>query len=313
MGNDDGIRAERRLAAAAEHLDGYVHLGLARSFGMSEAEIRARVANSWHRVHEGVYRLPGVPRTWRGEVRAAVWAAGEEAAASHRTAAALYDVPGRRTDIIEVTCRRWERARHPGIVVHEQRRLPPADVTEHEGIRVVTPEMLLVQLAWLRPFPDFIEMVIHALRRRRLISYDSTRATFDRHARRGLRGVAALRNALERWNPQQRPTDSEMETLLLQAIRDHGLPEPELQHEITDERGRFVARVEGAFPQWRIAYDYDSMQEHLDEFQLARDSARRNRIAAAGWTLLTARHSDLRNGGFEFCRHLRAAAQRPSA
>lgn len=312
MGNE-AINADRRLASAAEQLDGYISLALARSVGMSEAQIRARVATQWHRVHEGVYRLPGVPKTWRGEVRAAVWAAGEDAAASHRTAAALYDVPGRRTDLIEVTCRRWERARHPGIVVHEHRRLPPIDVTEHDGIRVVTPEMLLVQLAWMRPFPDFLESVIHALRRRRLISYDSAKATFGRHARRGLRGVCALRVALERWNPGGRPTESEMETMLLQAVRAHGLPEPELQHEIIDESGRFVARVEGAFPGWRIAYDYDSMQEHLDEFQLARDSARRNRIAAAGWTLLTARHGDLRNGGFEFCRQLHAAARRQSA
>jgi very-short-patch-repair endonuclease len=102
---------------------------------------------------------------------------------------------------------------------------------------------------------------------------------------------------LDEWNPSLRPTESEMETLLLQLIADGGYPAPNTQFEIADRLGNFVARVDLALPAWRIAVEYDSKQEHSDEFQLARDARRRNRIVAAGWRLITARHGDLTSGG----------------
>jgi len=64
-------------------------------------------------------------------------------------------------------------------------------------------------------------------------------------------------------------------------------------------RAATVARVDMALPEWLIAVEYDSKQEHSDEFQLARDARRRNRVVAAGWRLLSARHGDLKSGGPE--------------
>jgi hypothetical protein len=101
-----------------------------------------------------------------------------------------------------------------------------------------------------------------------------------------------------------------METLLLQVLRQGGLPEPVLQYEVTDERGKFVARVDAAFPQWRVAIEYDSKQEHSDEFQIARDAHRRNDIIAAGFSPLTARHDDLKRGGHELVDRLITIARR---
>ncbi|MGQ0826739.1 MAG: hypothetical protein ACT4OX_17230 [Actinomycetota bacterium] len=294
-----GTAADFNLARAAEVTDGYINIDMARAAGLSRTQIRHRCAEIWNPVHEGVYRLPGVPKSWTGELRAACWAAGDGAAVSHRSAAAAYEVPGRRTDVIEITCRRWDRARHPGLVVHEQRRFPDRDITELDGIPIVTPELLLLQLAWWKPSVNYVEAVIHALRRKRLISYESSHATFIRHARRGLKGVAAVRTALERWDPSQRATESEKETLLLQILRRHGVPEPVVQFEVYDQNGLFVARTEFGIREWKITIDYDSMQEHLDEFQIARDNRRRNRIMGAGYWPLVARIGDLRNGGGE--------------
>jgi hypothetical protein len=74
-----------------------------------------------------------------------------------------------------------------------------------------------------------------------------------------------------------------METWLLQILRRHGLPEPVLQFTVVDEFGNFVARTDAAIPQWRITIEYQSMQEHSDEFQSARDDHRRNKIIRAGF------------------------------
>jgi very-short-patch-repair endonuclease len=200
---------------------------------------------------------------------------------------------------VELTCRRWLRARSPGIVVHESTRIDTADIQIVDGIPVMRPERVVLELAGLRPYPRYIESVVHAARRKQLITHESTLAMFNRHARRGLRGVSALRVVLEQWDPAQRATESNMETMLLQTLRDAGYPNPVPQFEILDERGTFVARVDVALPAWRIAVEYDSRQEHSDEFQLARDAQRRNRVVAAGWRMLSARHRDLTSGGRE--------------
>ena len=83
-----------------------------------------------------------------------------------------------------------------------------------------------------------------------------------------------------------------------------------MQYEIRDERGALIARVDAAYPQARIAIEYDSKQEHSNEFQLAKDARRRNALAAAGWVTLAARWADLQQGGQIFCAHLGAALRR---
>jgi hypothetical protein len=90
----------------------------------------------------------------------------------------------------------------------------------------------------------------------------------------------------------------------------HDLPELVLQYEVFDRNGLFVARTDGALPQWRITIEYQSMQEHLDEFQIAADDRRRNRILAAGYVPLVARIGDLRAGGHELAEQIREIARR---
>jgi very-short-patch-repair endonuclease len=195
-------------------------------------------------------------------------------------------------------------------VVHESRRLSEEDCRIVNGIPTTSPERTILDLAFLFPGADYLEKVIQAARRKELISYESTRAMFDRHARRGLRGVAALRVALDRWEQGSSPTASDPETLLVQLLRERGLPEPVVQYEVRDDRGALIARVDAAYPEARIAIEYDSKQEHSNEFQLAKDARRRNALAAAGWVTLAARWSDLTRGGQIFCGHLRAALSR---
>ena len=61
-----------------------------------------------------------------------------------------------------------------------------------------------------------------------------------------------------------------------------------------------------------LTLEYDSQQEHSDEFQLARDARRRNALAALGYRTLSARHTDLKQGGGELCRQIRAILRTPS-
>ncbi len=302
--------ADRRLAQRSAERHGVFTLAAARTAGLTPEQVHVRSMYVWERLYRGVFRLPGAPRTIRGDLLAACLAAPPPAAVSHRSAAALYGLPGGRIDLTEITCRRWRRTQKPGLVVHERVGFDSLDVHDVDGLPVVRAELLVVQLAGVRPVPNYVEAVIQAARRNRLLTYESTMATFVRVAHRGVPGVRAARAALERWDPTTSATQSEMETMLLQTLRRHGLPEAIPQYEVLDDDGVFVAYVDAALPRWRIVIEYDSKQEHSDEFQLAKDARRRNAITGAGYWMLSARCDDLRRGGAALVDEIRRIAQR---
>src|SRR5262249_26529444 len=132
--------ADRKLFALAASNDSVFCLADAVEAGLTKQQIRYRATHLWERVHDGVFRAPGVAPTWRGDVRAAVLAGGPGAAASHRSAAAFDDLPGGRLDLVEVSCLRWDRARRAAVIVHESRRLNPDDIRFVDRIAVTTTE-----------------------------------------------------------------------------------------------------------------------------------------------------------------------------
>jgi very-short-patch-repair endonuclease len=302
--------ADERLDRIAAQRHGVFTIADARSAGSSHGQIDRRAREKWTRIHDGVFRIRGAPSTWRGELVGATAAAGADAAVSHRAAAALYALPGGRDDLIELTCKRWQRSVQVGLIVHESRRLDELDIQEVDGIRVTRPERTVLDLASCSPSPHYLELVVQSARRQRLLTYESTLEMFGRHARRGLRGVRALRSVLDSWDPASRPTESEMETRLLQVLRQNDLPTPTTQFEVRDAAGRIVARADAAYPDARIVIEYDSKQEHSDEFQLSRDARRRNALQASGCIVLSARYADLTSGGTQLCRQIRGIMRR---
>ena len=105
-----------------------------------------------------------------------------------------------------------------------------------------------------------------------------------------------------------RPTpESEQETALLDLLDRAGFPTAQPQFVIRSIDGSFLARVDAAFPRERIALEYDSDQEHSDPVALARDNARRNKLIAAGWTVISARRHDIMEDGASFLAAIGAA------
>ncbi len=86
-----------------------------------------------------------------------------------------------------------------------------------------------------------------------------------------------------------------------------GLPTPIPQMQVTDNEGQLLARVDAGYPRQRVAIEYDSDQVHTEPDALAHDNARRNRLIAAGWTVISARNQDIKSGGLDFCRAVAAA------
>jgi hypothetical protein len=273
--------------------------------GFTERQIKHRKSTGrWQPAFLGAYHLAGAPPSWLGDLLAACWAGGFRAVASHRSAAALWNLAGGRRSMQEITCPRWRRARHDGLVVHESKAFDPVDATVIEGIPVTTPERTLLDLGAVC-HESVIEMALDAAEKRELVTLDSVRATVKRLGRSGRNGVGTLRRLLDARSLGRKPTESEMETLLVQVLRRNGLPEPVTQYEIRSA-GRFVARVDAAYPEWRIAIEYDSYEYHAGRKAHDKDNTRRNKIAGAGWLPVAATAEDLRAGGSVLCAAIRS-------
>jgi hypothetical protein len=154
--------------------------------------------------------------------------------------------------------------------------------------------------------PSVVEMALDAAERRGLVTLSSVGATVTRLGRQGRNGVGVLRELLDAKGPGRAVPESEMETMMLQVLRRHGLPDPVPQFEIRTG-GEFVARVDAAYPDWRIALEYDSYQEHAGRLAHDRDTARRARIFAARWLPIAVTACDLRTGGRQLCAAIRGA------
>jgi predicted transcriptional regulator of viral defense system len=298
------VDPDRTLAQFSEEHHGIFTTAHARLLGFTDDQIERRLdSGRWLIRLLNSYRLAGVPPSWQGDLLAACWAGGFRAVASHRSAAALWDFAGGRPSIQEITCPRWRRARHDGLVVHESNAFDPVDAMLIEGIPVTTPERTLLDLGAVC-HESVVEMALDAAEKRELVTLESVRATVKRLARSGRNGVGTLRRLLDAHSPDRKPTESEMETLLLQVLRRNGFPGPVTQYEIRCA-GRFVARVDAAYPEWRIAIEYDSYEYHSGHKAHDKDNTRRNKIAAAGWLPVTATAEDLRAGGPALCAAIR--------
>jgi hypothetical protein len=294
---------DRDLALWAEQHHGVFDLVVLDQFGIGRDQRRHRVdARRWVELYEGVYRMAGAPETWRGRLLAACLAGGPRAVGSHRSAAAVWSVDGGDRRTCEILCPRWRRAREAGLVVHESKGLVQRDVTVVDAIPVTTIERTLLDLGAVR-HPLTVERAVETALRRELTTLLDLRSTVRRLGRSGRNGVGVLRRIIDERDPDRRLTESAMEMRLLQVLRAHGLPEPVTQHEIRD-RGRFVARVDAAYPELRIALEYESVDWHTGKAALLRDSARRNAIVAAAWMPVAVTVDDLRSGGDRVCNDI---------
>jgi hypothetical protein len=303
-------KAIAEIAARSHGLFGRIHLDL---LDVSREALAHRVTSGrWLPVHDGVYRIAGAPGSWEARVLAACWAGGTRACASHRSAAELFGLPGGRRDIVEITCPRWKRARHDGLVVHETLTELDLDAVLVRDIPCTSIERTLFDLA-ATTGSRMLDVTIDAALRKELTTIAALATARDRLARRGRQGSTRFRAALASRDERAPLPGSPPERLLAHALVRQGLPEPELQYVVRDADGAFVARVDLAYPEDRILVEYDSFEHHTGKVALVRDSARRNAVTALGYRVLTATAADLRDDATALSGAIRRLRRAPSA
>lgn len=273
---------DRRVAVIAARQHAVVARDQLLAVGVTPSAIKRRCASGrWIAIERGVYLIHGAPVTWHTRLMAACLATG--GVASHRSAAVLHEVRGFRPGRAEVTVERGRRARATSARVHESGDIDLIRPWRIDGIPTTDAARLSVDLGSVCPFEQY-ELGIDDLLGRKALTWDLMLDALMAHAERGRNGVGALRALLvERYGEEV--SDSALERAFMRLWRRSTLPEPTSQHEIFDEVG-FIARVDYAYPERRIAIELDSKKFHLTGVAFEEDPRKRNRLKLAGWLVL---------------------------
>lgn len=249
-------------------------------------------SSAWRPVLRGVFADPDLPLTHVTMCRAAQLVMPPEAVIAGRSAAALHGVPYLGgADPVEVIVPPGIRFGPVAGLIIRSTRLGDTDVQRQGGIRCTTSGRTCWDIASGLFGHDLIESVVFldAMLRTGTVDPGVAYRQFAMGRPRP-RGFARARQAyLLADSRAESPPESRLRVSLVLA----GIPKPVPQYEITMD-GRFVARVDLAWHDHRLAVEYDG-HWHADAAQLRKDRRRLNRLVTAGWTVLHVTDDRLRH------------------
>lgn len=300
---------DARLAEVARRQRMLITMADVVACGGDRHNVHTRVASGrWRKVEEGVYLINGAPYDWATRQQALTLAGGPGALGSHFAAARVLGLAGFETAPVEVSVPRGRNLRRSRQRTHESTDLDRCRRVEHDGVWVTDPDRTILDLARYLGVRR-LTAVVEDARRRGLVTWSSLIATLVRHARQGRHGVRRLRAVIVANADRDEITDTDVELLLLVLIRQAGLREPVLHHRVTDDHGRFVAEVDFAYPDLRIAIEVEG-DVHGRRSVRNRDSARRNDLELEGWLVLVFSNDRVKDRPTAVLSEIRAAIAR---
>ncbi|WP_157071345.1 hypothetical protein [Curtobacterium ammoniigenes] len=191
--------------------------------------------------------------------------------------------------------------RRPGVVGHRT-RFGARRLLLRDSLRIMHPIDIFVALASSLNVGELVELG------------DAIVTRFGGHAslaalreavmdRRGARGIRRAREALALISTGSRsPGETRLRLLLQRSGCSDYLPNFRIQ-----SRDGFVACVDIAFPQARVAIEYEGDVHRTDPRTFRKDITRGERLRDAGWWLIRATAYDLHRGRGEFLARVRRA------
>jgi predicted transcriptional regulator of viral defense system/very-short-patch-repair endonuclease len=261
-------------AVAARQL-GVVAYGQLLAVGLSPSTIERWVRDGrLIRVHHGVFAVGHAALTLDARRIAAVLAAGPDATLTDRSGAATWRLlPDNGPRYHVTTPRAGGRERVPFIA--HRRTLRPDEVTTVRGIPVTTVERTLLDVA-ATCRPDDLAKALERAEELRLLDLHKLRRQIA--CSKGQRGVARLRAAVDALEPgDPRKIRSKLERGVLRLIKQHGLPEPQVNLWL------FEWEVDLHWPELNIVIELDGWQAHRTKAARDRDYDRDLGLALRGY------------------------------
>ena len=217
-----------------------------------------------HLLHRGVYAVGHRPPSPLASAMAAVLACGPDAALSHQSAAALWQIVPRWPSAPHVTAPRERR--HPAIHIRRSRHL---DTTTHYGIRITTPARTLVDLADVLPSRALTRAVNEAQVQRLITAAELTTLLTRYPGRR-----------TSQLTPERGATRSHLEDTFTRFLKHHRLPLPERNQQIAGHE------VDAVYRDQRLIIELDSRQFHTTPNAFEHDRDRDADLLDAGFSTL---------------------------
>lgn len=271
----------------AEIQYGLFTLGQAVASGMNRTTIYRRTRLGRYVLeHPGVFSFPGIPRTWERSVLAACLAAGDEAVASHRTAARIWHLGDQSDDTVEITVPVPRHPRLRRVIVHRVTEGAKSHTTVRRGIPVTNPLRTMVELGAVLS-PEGVEDALDAGHRwPPLFSVAAIEVTLNELAKHGRAGAGVLRQALEERVLGNAVSDSQLEKQMAMLLGRAALPPAAFYHVICTPEGVFLAEVDFAYPEIKLAIEVDGFAVHGTPRAMAKDFVRQNGLLPYGWRVL---------------------------
>jgi very-short-patch-repair endonuclease len=269
---------------------------------VTPSELRSK---AWQRLFRGVYAdaKTTVDHTTRC-VAAARWLLPPDSVIAGPAAAAFYRASAPAPDkAIDVIVQRRGFGPVGGLRIHTS-DVSAADVRMIAGVRVTSPLRTCADLARWLDIADAIAIIDQLMHTHVVTRLD-------------LQGYASAMAGRRGWRPPMRAagladgrSESPMESRLRVRLVLAGLPRPEAQF-VVRQNGRFIARVDLAWPELKIAIEYDGLW-HNDRQQFHQDRQRLNALTAAGWTVLHVTAQRMRDDFDSFVAEVRATIKERS-
>ena len=212
---------------------------------------------------------------------------------SHSTAASLLGAPlparlgNEPLHITAIPPRREPRTL--GVIGHREYH-DSSEFGMLRGIPITNPATTWVQLASQLSIDELIVVGDFFVGRSGLCSLEDLDSALDARGQRGIVKLRAAREHIRLGSESPRETETRL------AILDGGLPEPELNWVLRTADRRFVARLDMAYPGYRVAVEYDGRQ-HAEGAQFEIDADRWYAIEREGWIVVRVLAHHLRSPG----------------
>lgn len=187
-----------------------------------------------------------------------------------------------------------------GLVVH---RRDGAPLTVVRGRPTTAPPWTAIEVARSLRRPRALATLDAALRSGTCSRGELARAI---ELQSGRRGVVNARELLPLASPlAESPMESEARLVMI----DGGLPLPVLQHELIDLTGR-LWRLDFAWPEFRVAAEYDGVDWHSGPDAFRRDRTRSAALQDMVWVVVPIIAEDVRHQPAQLVRRLNARLSR---
>ena len=261
------------IRSIAAGQNGVVFRGQLLVAGLTKMQIETRLGDGrLVALHRGVYLVGAVPSE-HAYAQAALFACGEDAVLSHRSAAAIWKLwPYSSTAHPWVTVPVDRHIVRPRIVIRRA-RLERRDVRRRHRMAVVSPPRVILDCAPIFEDDYELEAFVADAAYRRLASEDELRDQVARNA--GRPGTRALRRVLDLEGGPRR-TRSPGERWFLRLLREHGIDGYEVNGKIHGKEVDFLWREHS------FCVELDGWDGHSSRIAFERDRLKWAQLQANG-------------------------------